>query len=142
MPKGNGDTRRPFPNPIGDEYRAHFEGLARGELMVRSCSSCGSLQWPPRPVCVTCLSDEFGWVQVENRGVLYTYTVCHRAFDPWFSLRVPFGVVIGEVAPGVRIVGNTFGDDVELLACDVPVTAKFSASDGDTQEMLEWVPDR
>ena len=140
MSPGESTPTRPFPAVTNEEYRQHFLGLEQNQLWVRKCLSCGTLQWPPRPVCGACFGGRFEPRQVAKEGIVYSFIVCHRAFDPWFSRQIPFGVVIAEIEPGVRIVGNTFGSDVERLSCDRPVDARFRRPDDDVRIALEWVP--
>lgn len=128
---------RPFARPILERFRPHFEALNEERLLVRRCADCGRLQWPPRACCRACNAQAFTWAEMPREGTIYTFTVCFRAFHPWFAQHVPFGVVVTEVEPGVRLVGNCFGPQATDLRCGQRVTASFRSA-VDQQVILEW----
>jgi uncharacterized protein len=130
---------RPFPEPVLERFAPHFEALRRGELLVRRCEDCGRVQWPPRVCCRACNSERLAWIEAAREGVIYTFTVCYRAFHPWFAQRTPFGLVVADVEPGARVLGSCFSRAVESLACGQRVRADFSSSD-DGNVVLVWEP--
>src|SRR5699024_7295188 len=71
------------------------------------------------------------------RGTLYTYSIVYRAFDAWFKERTPYGIVVIELEEGNRILGNYFGEDVETLACGLPMEGYFEKVDESTT-LLQW----
>jgi hypothetical protein len=129
---------RPFPEPAGAEFADFFTGLARHQLTVRQCTACGTVQWPPRPLCSRCHEDVFRPFAIGDRGVVHTFTVCYRAFDPWFASRVPYAVVVADLDPGIRLTGSYLGDDLDALRCELPVRAQYVTDGGHTT--LGWVP--
>jgi uncharacterized protein len=130
---------RPFPDPVLERFRPHFDGLRESRVLVPRCTVCGHLQWPPRVCCRVCNAEEFAWEEVPAEGTIYSYTICYRAFHPWFSARAPFGLVIADVRPDVRILGACFSPAVETLACGQAVHASFE-SHGAEQIVLGWEP--
>jgi uncharacterized OB-fold protein len=133
-----GIPARPFPAPVGAEYADFFAGLARRQLTLRQCTACGTVQWPPRPLCSRCRGDGFRPVTVGDRGVVHSFTVCNRAFDPWFASRVPYAVVVADLGAGIRLTGSYLGDDLDALRCGLPVRAQYVADGGNAT--LGWVP--
>jgi uncharacterized OB-fold protein len=131
-------ARRPFPEPPGPMFADHFDGLARGRLVIRQCAGCGARQWPPRALCGRCRAGEFRPLVITDTGVVHTFTVVHRAFDPWFAGRVPYGIVVADLGDGIRITGNYAGGDLGALACGLPVQARFERSGG--RAFLCWAP--
>ncbi len=115
-------VRRPFPEVVAPAYAEHVDGLRAGELVVRACAECGEVQWPPRALCPSCRGTSFAARPLERTGEVYTFTVVHRAFHPWFGDRVPYGVAVVDVtdAPGVRLAG-LYDGPVEGLRCGLPV---------------------
>jgi len=75
------------------------------------CGACGAAQYPPREVCVRCLSDAIDSRDVEAAGTVLSLTTIHRSIDPQFtepaaiaSVRMDAGpVVIAFVEPGLKV---------------------------------------
>jgi uncharacterized protein len=143
-----GGPARPYPAPVAAAFADFFAGLARHELVVRRCYACGAVQWPPRVLCARCHGDEFQPAALPDRGVVHTFTVCYRAFDPWFAARVPYAIAVVEISAGIRLTGNYLAADPADLAdladlaglsCGLPVRARYQEENG--RVFLGWVPD-
>jgi uncharacterized OB-fold protein len=52
------------------------------------------MRYPPMPACPFCGSEESGWVSVDGRGAVYSYTEVHHATNPAFKMHVPYTVAI------------------------------------------------
>jgi uncharacterized OB-fold protein len=129
---------RPYPDPVSPLFAGYLDGLDRGELVIRACATCGARQWPPRSLCGRCRGRDFGLLPIGGDGVVHTFTVVHRAFDPWFASRVPFGIVVADLGDGIRMTGNYLGADLDELECGLPVRAAFERTGGHTY--LGWAP--
>jgi uncharacterized OB-fold protein len=129
---------RPYPEPVSPLFTDYFAGLARGELVIRECTACGARQWPPRSLCGRCRGRGFRPVPIAGNGVVHTFTVVHRAFDPWFASRVPFGIVVADLGGGIRMTGSYLGADLDALACGLPVQAGYERSGN--HAYLGWSP--
>jgi uncharacterized OB-fold protein len=70
--------------------------------------------------------------------VVHTFSVCYRAFDPWFASRVPYGIVVADLGDGIRLTGSYLGDDLDGLRCGLPVRAEYEI-DGE-HAYLGWIP--
>lgn len=140
------DLQRPAPNLHHPLYEAYFQGLTARQLRVQGCLHCGHRQWPPRELCTQCCQAEFDWPQVADRGHVYTFSVVHRAPHPWFREHLPYAIVVAELECGLRMIGNSFGDDVAKIACGVAVVAHYQHDDGcgsasgPRPTLLQWVP--
>lgn len=131
---------RPIPDEADPLYADHLAGLRAGSLRAQICSSCQHVQWPPRELCLRCGSSELHGHQVEIAGTVYTFSVCHRAFHPYFADRIPYGIVVVEVGDGatdgpLRFVG-TYASDLSSLRCGVPVVASTEWTDD--HPFLQW----
>lgn len=133
-------TRRPLPQFDDPLYAPYFQGLRRREIVVQHCESCGHLQWPPRERCFQCHGDRLGWQPVSTRGEVYTYMVAHRAFDPWFQSRIPYGLVVADLGDGIRVMAPYADTDVDDLECGVKVRAFFERVSDDIT-LLQWERD-
>ena len=116
----------PLPVP-DDESRPFWEGCRRHELFMQRCARCARFRFTPRRVCPRCQSFESEWVRVSGRGTIYSKVVCHPPVLPAFAERVPYAVVLVELAedPGLRLVGNVLGCRPEEIAIGAAVEVDF-----------------
>jgi uncharacterized protein len=133
-----GSGRRPFPEPVSPMFAGYLDGLEHERLVIRECTACAARQWPPRTLCARCRGGEFRPAVIADHGVVHTFTVVHRGFDPWFAGRVPYGIVVTDLGGGIRMLGNYLGADLDALACGLPVRARYERSGG--RAFLGWVP--
>jgi uncharacterized OB-fold protein len=110
---------------VTDELRPFFEGARNGRLVVQKCESCGKLRFPPAQVCAECMSRNLSWVAVSGRGMVYSYTIMHRAYHPAFAAKVPYALVVVELEEGGKITSNVVGIDPHRLKCGMPVEVIF-----------------
>lgn len=111
---------------IGAEYEwdagvavgRFLDGLREGRIMGRGCSNCGRVLVPPRMFCEQCFRGTDAWVQVEQTGVVQTFSICHVTWDmqPLEEPQLPAVIAIdgsdggflhmlGEMAPEEARVG-------------------------------------
>jgi hypothetical protein len=89
--------------------------LNEGKIMGSKCKKCGTLALPPRPICISCLGTEMGWVQFNGAGKLAAFTII--AVAPPYMAREGFGrnnpYVVGvvELDEGVKTVARILGVD-------------------------------
>ena len=55
------------------------------------------------------------------RGVVWSWTITHRAIDPAFAEQLPYVVVVVEMEEGVRVVGNLRSIEISELRIGLPV---------------------
>jgi uncharacterized OB-fold protein len=79
------------------------------QLVMQRCESCARLVWYPRHVCPHCGEVSLRWEQLSGNGVVYAVSVHHRAAHPALAERVPYTVVLVDLAEGVRMMSNVFG---------------------------------
>jgi uncharacterized OB-fold protein len=98
---------RPLPQPT-TRTAPFWEAAKRHELALQRCSDCGAWRHYPQPMCPACRSLAHTWERASGRGVIYSYSVAHRAFHPWWQERVPYAIATVELEEGVR------------MLCDLP----------------------
>ncbi len=49
--------------------------LEKGQVMATKCKKCGTVTFPPKMDCPSCMSSEVEWVEVTKPGKLATYTL-------------------------------------------------------------------
>src|ERR1700687_2610328 len=109
---------RPLPLPDPDSA-PFWESIQRKELAIQRCRSCQHWIHFPAPICPACGSAELSFERVSGLGVVYTYTVVHRAISEAFASLVPYVVAWIELPeqPGLRMVSNIVDwspDDVQV----------------------------
>lgn len=93
-------------------------------LMGTYCPSCDYTYLPPHIYCERCMAELTEWVEVPNRGAVYSYTILHVSLDEE-PMQAPLVIAF------VRMVG-TDGGLIHLLEADpdeiyigMPVEAVF-----------------
>lgn len=117
------------PPDIGQDPQTAFfwEGARAGELRIMRCQNCGYYIHLPRPVCRNCLSFDVAPEAVSGRGTLYSFTITHRAFHPFFADRLPYVVAVVELEEqrDLRFVTNLVGLDNRSPVFGEPVQVGF-----------------
>jgi uncharacterized OB-fold protein len=117
----------------------YWEGLARRQLRVRVCDACGRGACPPLPGCPHC-GDERGRIVVSSgEGALYTWTVCHVAFDPAFADEVPYIVGAVDLPEGARVLARIDGITPGGLRDALPLRVHWSGEDAGRTRLV-FVP--
>jgi uncharacterized OB-fold protein len=77
--------------------------------------------------CPWCHRQGGDWVTLAGTGVVRSFVVVHRAFDPAFEDNVPYVVahVALDGAPEVTIIGNVVVDPVDAIAVGQQVAVDF-----------------
>lgn len=129
-PKSTGEAAQAAPSrpqrlkpALGHDNQWWWDCLAKGELAIQSCSDCGKLRHPPRPMCPHCQSKRWQPVFSSGEGTVYSYVVIHNPQVPGYTY--PLIVAVVELAEGTRYVANLVGiepADVEIgmeVACTI-----------------------
>jgi len=96
--------------PIQDASSEPFWTAAgEGKLLIQRCPTTGSFQFYPRPFSLTDRSAEPEWVTASGEGVVYTFSVVHRAASA--PLPLPFVVAIVQLSEGPRLLTHVVGCD-------------------------------
>ena len=72
--------RRPtLPPPARSRAALRLTAAAaEGRFELQHCHDCGTVQYPPRSACVTCLSTHLEWRETDGVGELIADTVLHH----------------------------------------------------------------
>ncbi len=131
------------PRPASDGLDApYWEGAREGRLLIQRCEDCGNHQWGPEWMCHACHRLDPGWVEVEPRGVVYSWQRVHHPVHPALADQGPYLVVLVELpaADGVRVVGNLLGDPLQPVEIGMAVTAVFEHhhDDDEPYTLVQW----
>jgi uncharacterized protein len=106
-----------------------WDATRAGKLLLQKCSTCESVQHPPRSVCLACGSDELDWIEASGDGRVDSFTVVARQVVP--DLPAPYVVARVRLREGPLILTNIVADDHAALRCDQAVVVDWRPlSDG------------
>lgn len=88
------------PSP---ETEGFWEGVNRGELLLKWCAQCAAAYHPKRIVCTRCGSADLTWKPSSGRGKVYSFSEVHHAAIPAFKASVPYTVGMVELEEGVYL---------------------------------------
>jgi uncharacterized OB-fold protein len=112
-------TLAAFPAPEPDaDTQPFWDACRRRELVIQRCARCGAWLWQPRPVCSACQAPDPVWTRVSGDGVVASWTVIRPPVLPAFAARVPFVILLVELAEGVRLLGYLVDGDGRVLETD------------------------
>src|SRR5262245_52919551 len=102
------DAQPILPDPEDDDAAPFWQGTARGELLVQTCTGCGRRRIPPRPMCPACRSIAHEWQRLSGRGTIWSFAVAHPPLLPAYQAVAPYNVITVALDedPHLRLVGN------------------------------------
>jgi len=84
------------------------ETRSRYNLTGNRCGKCGTVYFPPRPLCVTCHRESIGRMEtldMRGKGEVLTYTLVHEP-RRGFELQVPYIMAIVRLDEGPSLLGQ------------------------------------
>jgi uncharacterized protein len=102
------------------EWKGYFEAAREHRLVVKRCSNCGLLRYPPGAACPWCTSLEWSWQDVSGKGTIHSYEIVMQAIQAGFRDWAPYPVVLVELDEqrgqptadeGLRLISNLVTDD-------------------------------
>jgi len=130
--------------PALDDTNRDF--FTRGQIVVRECAACRTVQHPPEDVCHSCGGQTFELREVAATGTLYSYTVVRHPIHPGLVDRVPYIVAVVSLddLPEVRLTANLLETPAEAVRVGMAVRAVWEEipdpDGGETIRLLQWVP--
>ena len=88
------------------DWEPFWTGCKRGVLLIQRCARCENFRYPPSPICHSCLSPDYRWVEASGKGTLFSFVIAHRALDPYWKGELPYLVAVIELAEGPRLLSN------------------------------------
>lgn len=120
------DIKRQISAPL---LAPHWEGLARGELLIQRCAACGNAQWPPNSRCTSCQSDGIDWIQASGQGTVWSFIRYEKALHPAYKDWVPYVVAVVALEEGVHYLGRVLS--AGELAIGDSLHVEFAQTMGD-----------
>ncbi|MGC9345347.1 MAG: Zn-ribbon domain-containing OB-fold protein [Candidatus Bathyarchaeales archaeon] len=113
-----------------------YKYISQGKLMGGKCRKCGKVHLPPRPLCDKCLSKEFEWTEIPQKGKLLTYTIIHVA-PPQFQQMAPYAVGIIQLENDLKIPGMIRDTAPEQIKIGMQLKMAFETST-ETSQWPQW----
>jgi uncharacterized protein len=103
--------KKPWPS-IDHDSREFWDGLARHELLLWTCGTCGAQYWP-KAYCIEHDNEAWAanmtWQPSSGLGKLFAFNVHHWAFHPGFADEVPYTYALVELDEGPLISATMVG---------------------------------
>jgi uncharacterized OB-fold protein len=111
-----------MPPPMADATTLPWwNAAAEHRLVVQRCTSCKHTRHPPAPVCPECRSADSDWKEISGRGVVFSYTLVHRAIAADQTLPFVVAVIALEDSGGLRMISNVVSVNPEEVEIGMPV---------------------
>ena len=91
------------PSP---ETRGFWEGVQRGELLLKWCAHCQVAYHPKRIVCTQCGDNGLRWKKSSGRGKVFSFSEIHHVADPIFKSSLPYTVGLVRLEEGVHLMSR------------------------------------
>lgn len=100
----------PQPDPVSQLY---WDSVRAHAMRLQRCVDCEKWVFYPRAACPHCGGVSLEWRPVSGRGLVYSFTIVHRAPSPALQEQAPYIVALVELEEGVRLMGRLVGVPVE-----------------------------
>src|SRR5699024_9098098 len=77
-------------------------GLNEGKLGESVCNVCDSRSFPPREICIQCMSYDLKTVDLPDKGTLYSYSTVHVSS----AKETPYTLGYVDMIDGIRVLGQ------------------------------------
>lgn len=117
-------------NPNFPENKEYWEGIERGELLVKRCTDCAKPHYYPRPHCPFCGSASTIWEKSSGTGEIYSFTIVRYGAAPY----CPAYVTLDD---GPTMMSTIVECDGQALEIGMRVRVAFRRNaDGETLPMF------
>ena len=83
---------------------------AEGRFELQVCQDCGTVQYPPREACCSCVSPRLQWRPQSGAGQLLASTTLHHSNDLFFRERLPWRLGLVQLDAGPTLMVHLHGD--------------------------------
>jgi acetyl-CoA C-acetyltransferase len=102
----------------GEAIGTFLGGLEEAKLLATRCSGCGRVLLPPREFCERCFLPIEDWIELEPKGSVETFSICHVTWDmqPLDEPQLPAVIRIEGASDGgfLHLLGETRPQDVRI----------------------------
>ena len=108
---GGGSSARVRPL-ISVDAKPHFDGLAKGLLLLQRCDRCRHFRLPPGPICTRCGCAGADWLPASGKGRIHSWVRYQRSFLTEFETLIPYVVLAVHLDEGPVVFGRLVQTDV------------------------------
>jgi acetyl-CoA C-acetyltransferase len=122
-----------------------LDGLEEGLILGRECRSCRRILMPPRMFCERCFRGTDAWVEVQQTGIVQTFSICHVRWDmqPLDEPEIPAVISIDGSDGGLlHMLGDVAPDDVSVGMAVEAVWRPESERTGSILDITHFRPRR
>ncbi|MGB1152825.1 MAG: SDR family oxidoreductase [Paracoccaceae bacterium] len=83
---------------------------AEGRFALQCCAECGSIQYPPRDACSSCLSTDLPWQDLSRGGQLIAESTIRTSPNVYFRERMPWRVGTVQLDAGPTVLAHIHAD--------------------------------
>lgn len=117
-------TNIPLPE-IDEHNKEYWEGCKRRELLLQRCKDCGTLRFPPRPMCPECMSFNREMIKASGKGKVASWCVAHPPVLTAFESIAPYAMVLIELEEGLHILSQMVDVKNDEIEAWMPVEVVF-----------------
>lgn len=118
MSAAGGAARSGFPEidpGASGLHAAWYAANAEAREVTAQRCECGVFRAPARYRCASCASDQWNFEPLGRAATVVSWTVTRRPVHPSFVDVVPYGIVVAELSPDVRLLLQYRGPTDELV---------------------------
>ncbi len=122
---------KPLPQPQ-KWSRQFWQGTKENKLLLKKCTGCGHIDFPPYMYCTECMSLEHEWIESSKKGTVYSFSITYVGAPPAFTEDQPYTLVFVDLDEGVRMLSRIVDCPSEDVKIGMEVEAVFDPVTGDT----------
>ena len=112
-------THYPWDLPKYNKTAKFFAALKEGGIETTKCKTCGTVQWPPRSICSSCLSEDLDWVELTQNGELVAFSQANVGLEDFE--KAPVTVAVVRLDDGLRLLTRIEGAPFDSLRSGLKV---------------------
>jgi uncharacterized OB-fold protein len=112
----------PIPDPVTAPY---WETAREGRFVLPRCEDCGKFHFYPRGACPHCGAAAIAWSEASGRGMVYSFSVVHRAPSAAFKEEVPYVIAIVATDDGPHLLSRLVGVPPEAVRIGMRLRVRF-----------------
>lgn len=119
------ESRKPLPR-IDHVSAPYWQYCRAHEFRLQQCASCGTVRYPPKELCPSCLSPDTTWELMSGKGSVWSWIEMHQPYFEGFRDDLPYIVLFVQLAEGPMMMTNLVDSDRSELHCEAPVEVIFA----------------
>ncbi|WP_347245848.1 Zn-ribbon domain-containing OB-fold protein [Thermogutta sp.] len=91
--------------------------LEQGKIMATKCEKCGTVYFPPRKFCPTCLTSDMKWIEYDqaDKGELTSFSTLYLVPAGFDEKEIPVTVGVAQFPDGNRVYARVEGVDPQSV---------------------------